>query len=470
MSTRVAIEVPADGLAMPTRIWAVMVLASGTALSVLVSSIANVALPTIAQDLNITPAESIWVVNIYQLVVTSLLLPLAGLGDIVGYRRVYLSGLALFVLGSLACSLSNSFAALTVARAIQGVGGAGIMCVSSALLRSVYPARLLGRGIGIAAMVVATSSAAGPAVASAILSVADWPWIFAINVPVGLVAVVIGLRVLPMNELSQTRFDTPGAILNALTLGLFILGLEGIGHNQTASTIAIELTFAIVIGYFFVRRQMRQPKPLLPLDLLRLPIFSLSVSTAFCSFMAQVLAMVSLPFYLQEVVGLSAVDAGLQLTAWPIAVMAVAPAAGVLADKFSAGVLGTMGLVVSAIGLALLGFSSMETHGSGFSWDMSWRLAICGAGFALFQQPNTRVIVGSAPKERAGGASGLLATTRLSGQTTGAAVAAIVFSVSASGGYGEALKVAMLVALLAAIISALRLVPGVTIKNDLSVD
>lgn len=453
---------PTDGLPMPQRIWAVMALAMGTALSVLVAHIANVALPTIATDLNVTPAESVWVVNIYQLIVTIALLPLAALGDVVGYRRIYLGGLLLFVLGSLACALSDSFTMLIVARGIQGAGAAGIMSVSSVLVRTAYPAKLLGRGIGIAAMVVATSATAGPAIASAVLSVADWPWIFVVLIPVGTVAFAIGWYALPYNELSTKPFDVWGAVLNALTFGLFILGIEGIGHNQSAPVIVVELLLALVIGYFFVRLQMQESKPLLPLDLLKVPLFSLSVAAAFCSFMAQVLAMVALPFYLQSAFGLSAVEAGLQLTAWPLAIMLMAPVAGILSDRYPAGALGTTGLAIAAVGLTLLAFLPKDPH----TYDITWRLMLCGAGFALFQQPNTRLIVGSAPKERASGASGLLATTRLSGQTTGAAAAAIVFSAVTSESYHVALQVASIIAVLSVLISSLRILPQVKVASS----
>src|SRR6201985_1603881 len=170
----------ADGLPVPRRYWAILTIALGLVLAVMEGAIANIALPTIAKDLNASPAFSIWIVNGYQLAITISLLPLASLGEIVGYRRIYLAGLALFTIASLACALSHSLIGLTTARVIQGFGAAGIMSVNSALVRFVYPHKILGRGIGINALVVAVSAAAGPSIAAAILAAFTWPYLFAV--------------------------------------------------------------------------------------------------------------------------------------------------------------------------------------------------------------------------------------------------------------------------------------------------
>src|SRR5579871_6516700 len=180
-----------DGLPTPARYWAVVAIALGITLAVIDSAIANVALPAIAADLHTNPALSIWVVNGYQLAITVSLLPLSSLGDITGYRRIYLGGLILFTLASIGCAFSTSLPLLAAARVIQGFGAAGIMSVNTALLRHIYPQSLLGRGIGINAMVVAVSASLGPTIASAILALAPWPWLFAVNVPIGLGALIV---------------------------------------------------------------------------------------------------------------------------------------------------------------------------------------------------------------------------------------------------------------------------------------
>src|ERR1700744_3235183 len=196
-----------DGVPKPQRMWPIVTIGLGLTLAVLDGGIANVALPTIAREVNTSPANSIWVVNAYQLAVTICLLPLSSLGEIYGYRRIYQAGLVLFTLASLACSLSSSLSTLIFARMLQGLGAAGIMSVNSALIRFIYPRRWLGRGVGLNATVGSIASALGPSVPSVILAVAPWPWLFAVNVPLGVLGAFIALRALPDTPRSGVRFD-----------------------------------------------------------------------------------------------------------------------------------------------------------------------------------------------------------------------------------------------------------------------
>lgn len=190
-----------DGLPTAQRRIALLAIFIGINLTVLDSNITNVALPTIARDFQVSPSSSIWIVNGYQLAVISCLLPSASLGGILGYRKVYLSGLTLFVLASVACTLARSLEVLTIARFIQGIGAAGVMSVNQALIRESVPASRLGRAIGLNAMVIALASTAGPSLASFVLTIAEWPWLFAINLPIGLLAIVLGARALPESEI-----------------------------------------------------------------------------------------------------------------------------------------------------------------------------------------------------------------------------------------------------------------------------
>src|SRR5580704_8497745 len=192
-----------DGLPPPRRYWAMAVIILAIIMSVLDSTIVNVALPSIAREFNVSAAASIWVVNAYQLAILMLLLPLASLGEIVGYRRVSQAGIVIFTLASFACALAPTLLTLSIARVIQGVGAAGIMSVNAALVRFTYPQRSLGRAIGINAFAVAVSAALGPTIASAVLAVAHWRWLFGINVPIGLVTLLIALRALPESERSH---------------------------------------------------------------------------------------------------------------------------------------------------------------------------------------------------------------------------------------------------------------------------
>ena len=419
----------ADGVPTPQRYWAILTIALAVGMAVMDGAIANIALPTIAVDMHATPSASIWVINAYQLAVTISLLPLASLGEIYGYRRVYQTGLAVFTLASLACALSHSLVALTASRVLQGLGAAGIMSVNSALTRYVYPRALLGRGMGLNALVAATCSAIGPTVASAILAVTTWQWLFAINVPVGVVAFLIASRALPWTPQASARFDLGSAALNAATFGLLIIGVDGYAHGESGYAAGVELTACIIAGVLLVRRQLDRSAPLLPVDLLRIPLFRLSIATSVCSFASQMLAFVSLPFYLQGSLGWTATQTGLLLTPWPVATAIMAPIAGRLADRHSAGLLGGIGLVLFTTGLLLL--ATMPADAGAVSIGL--RMGICGLGFGFFQSPNNRAIITSAPLQRSGGASGMLGTARLLGQTFGAALVALIFSVSSHG-------------------------------------
>lgn len=352
------------GLPLPLRYWAILSLALGVTLAVLDSAIANVALPTIAHDLNASDAASIWIVKAYQLAITVSLLPLSALGDRIGYRRVYIPGLALFTAASLGCALSHTLMQLAVLRVIQGFGAAGIMSVNTALVRMIYPPAQLGRGIAINTMVVALSSALGPTVASGVLAVAAWPWLFAINVPIGVAAVLVGRAALPASEGRGGAYDYVSALMNAGVFGLLILSVDGLGHGAPHARVLAAALAATVLGYFFVKRQLRQTAPLLPVDLLRIPLFALSIGTSVASFTAQMLAYVALPFWLQHTLGFSQVETGLYMTPWPLVIVLVAPLAGRLSDRYSAGILGGIGLLLFAAGL--LSLALVGPHATGF--------------------------------------------------------------------------------------------------------
>ncbi len=430
-----------DGLPFPQRRWAILTLVVGLVVSVLDSSIANIALPTIARDLGASAAQSIWVINAYQLAVVIALLPLASLGDIFGYRRIYTIGLAVFTAAALVSALSHSLAMLALGRALQGVGAAGMTAVNMALIRYTYPRRQLGRGIAVTAVAVSTSSAAGPSVASAILAVAPWPWLFAVSVPIGLVTLILSLRLLPDTPPSEHRFDIASALLSALAFAFLIGGINGLGHGQAAPFVAIELAGAVVIGTILVRRQARLTLPLLPVDLFKNPVFALSVAASVSTFVAQGIVFVTLPFYFQDVLGRSQVATGLLLTPWPVTVAIIAPIAGRLADRYPAGILGGIGLGVLSLGFVLMALLPAAPGAA----DIVWRMTICGLGFGFFQSPNNRAIVSSAPRERSGGAGAIQSTARLLGQTIGAALVAMIFGIAGPSG-GTSPTVAILLA------------------------
>ncbi|SFE68077.1 MFS transporter [Paracidovorax wautersii] len=461
-----------DGLPQPARSRAMLVIILGLTLGVMDISIVNLALPGIARELQAGASDAIWIVNAYQLAALVLLLPLAALGDRLGYRRVYLVGMAVFTVASVGAMLATSLNGLILARALQGAGSAGIMSVNAAMVRLIYPRALLGRGVALNSLVVAGATMAGPSVAAAILSVASWPWLFALNLPLGIFTLWLGRRALPFNPAKAGGSGQPIALLDvALNIAMFTLifiGVERLGVRMEgaagataqaggAATGWLLLAAGLAVGAVFLRRQWPLAAPLFPVDLLRIPVFALSMGASVGAFCAQMLAFLALPFLFLEVQGRSHVEAGLLMTVWPLAIVLVAPIAGRLIGRIADGLLGGVGMAVFAAGLLLLAWQ--PAHAA--AWDIAWRMALCGAGFALFQSPNNHTIVTTAPLHRSGAASGMLGTARLTGQTLGAVLLAGIFAVwTGHDGRGEsvALMVAAVSAVLSGISSSLRVV------------
>jgi MFS transporter, DHA2 family, multidrug resistance protein len=447
---------PIDGLPPELRRWAVAAIFTALAMASLDTAIANIALPTIAADLHVSPADAVWVVNIYQIAVVTSLLPLGALGEIVGHQRIYLGGLLLFTLASLGCALAWSLPSLTAARALQGLGASGVLAVNAALVRFVYPTHMLGRGFGHNALVVGTAFTFGPTIASAILAVGTWPWLFAVNVPFGVIALWIGLKTLPNTPRAKHAFDFTSAALTASCLGLFVVGIGGAAHQVSPALVGLMLAAALLLGWIMIRRDADHPAPMLPVDLFRRPMFALSAATSVCSFAVQGLAFVSLPFYFEDVLHRSQVETGFFMTPWPLVVTIMAPIGGRLSDRYPVGILGGIGLVLLGIGMALLAMLPPEPATA----DIVWRTVICGIGFGFFQTPNLRALMASAPPHRSGSASSIVATARLIGQTLGAALAALCFGLAGHDGATLALALGAGFAALGSVMSFLRLTVG----------
>ena len=446
-------EVHPDGLPTPRRYYAMLAIAIGIAMAVLDGTVVNVALPSIARELGASPSAAVWVINAYQLVIVALLLPLASMGERLGYRRVYQVGIALFTLGSLLCALSQSLPTLIAARVVQGVGGAALMSMNGALVRYTYPYAHLGRGIGLNGLVVSLSAAIAPSLAAGILAVGPWPWLFAVNVPFGLLNLWLALRFLPNSERAARPFDWTSAVLSAVMLGLFFIGADAVTHGKASLPASLGIAAAIAAGFFLVRRGRGVEAPLIPIDLFRIPIFALSVSASICAFAAFAIAFVALPFYFQGVLGRDQVATGLLMTPWPVAIGVAAPLAGRLSDRIPAGTLGAFGMILLAVGLALLSRLSPGTP----TVAIVVMMALCGFGFGAFQAPNNRTMLAAAPRARSGAAGGMLATARLLGMTVGATIVALVFRLAPEGAEAVGLGIAAGLAVAAALLSGLRL-------------
>lgn len=453
-----------DGLHSHHLYYAAFAIFCGLFLSIIDSTICNVALPTMADQLGITSSQSIWVINSFQLIVVMTLLPFASIGEQKGYKRLYVWGTAIFTVGSLLCALSESLSSLVISRIIQGLGSAMMMSINPSLVRIIYPKRLLGRGLGLNATVIALASVAGPSLSAAILSVASWPWLFAINIPLGIVTFVLAWKFLPDNpvHIVGQRFKWKEAVLNIATFGLLIGSLEAYSHDVKLQWIFIGLAIFIIVGYSYVKIQLDEKYPILPFDLLRIPIFSMSIATSILSFMAQMLGLVAMPFMLVSTFNFNPVETGLIMTAWPLVIVIVGPVAGFLIGKIHSGLLGGIGLAILGTGCFLLAFIPAGTGYAG----IIWRLMLCGMGFGMFQSPNNHLIMTSGPTQRAGSAGGMQATARLTGQTVGAALVALIFHVSGPTAAHDAMFVAGILAAAGAVCSLLRL----EVKNSPSHD
>jgi DHA2 family multidrug resistance protein-like MFS transporter len=360
-----------------------------------------------------------------------------------------------FALASALCGAAPSLDILLVGRALKGIGSAAIMSVVTAFIRHIYPPHMLGRGVGVNALVVAIGFTLGPVVASLVLSVASWHWLFFINVPVAAVGLILSLRYLPDAAGGRHQFESTSALLCAAFLGLLTLGLcsmeSGAGPHIALLLIAIAGVLLIVLLF----KQRGHPAPMLPIDLLSIRLVRLSSLTSICAFATQSLALVSLPFLLQMSLGMSVVKTGFVLAAWPLLVAVMALVAAPLSDRdrFPPGLLCSAGLVVLALGMVSLAIMPSDASEVG----VALRLALCGIGFGLFQAPNMREIMSKSPASRGGGASALVAISRLLGQTCGAAIVAQCFHWWQADGPSMALWIGGACALLGSVFSVARL-------------
>jgi len=411
----------APALRPAARRWVMLTLLAGVAVASLDSAIANIALPTIAGDFHASEASSVWVVNAFQLGTALCLLPAAALGEIRGLKPVYAFGMLAFGLASLACALAPSLAWLVLSRFLQGAGAAFLAALVPAIVRRIQPRERIAGGLAWVALTVAASGAAGPSVAAGILSAARWPWLFLVNVPICALALTVFLRQAPPAEPQARRFDIAGTLLCALGLGLLVVGVDTLGVDARAA--AAEIAGGLAAAAVLVRQQSRRSAPLVPLDLMRIGLFSLSVLTSVCSYAAQILAYVSLPFLFQTVQHRSAVETGLLVTPWPLLVVFAAPIAGRLTARYPAALLGSLGLAALAAGLACLAMMPAAPS----ALDIAWRMALCGVGFGFFQTPNNTALMTAGPANRAGAAGGMLALARVFGWCLGSALVAVVF-------------------------------------------
>lgn len=437
-----------DGLPAPQRYLAVGVLLTALILVVLDGAIANIALPSITRTFHAAASDTVWVVSSYQLAVLVALLPCGALGEKFGARRVFLGGIAVFTVASIPCAMAGNLPMLVCARFVQGVGGGAVMALGTMILRFAVPQRLLGTIIGVNAMTIAISSAAGPGLAGAILSFAPWPWLFAVNLPIG-AAVLVGGALLPHLQGSARRLDIAAVAVNTLMFVMFFCGADRLATAPWTGVALIAAAIACLIA--LLRLERGRATPLVPVDLFRDKAFSVAAIASVCCFTGQMMSYVALPFYLQHNLHLTPTQAGLYMMPWPAAVVVMAPLSGRLANKVPTAWLCAAGGALLAAGLAIV--AVFPAGGTVFITGT----VIAGLGFGLFQTPNNRTLLLSAPRARSGAAGAMQGTSRLTGQTLGAILASILFGLAPlDHASGLALGLAAVAAGLAGVISAGR--------------
>ncbi len=404
-----------------------IVVAVGVFMSTLDSSMVNIALPFIMRDFGSHLHTTEWVVLIYLLTITATLLLWGHLGDRIGKNKIYSGGLFLFALGSLACAMAGTLAALIVSRCGQALGAAMMMSTGPAIIKQTFPANQLGRSLGLIGIAVSLGLMTGPALGGIIMEFYSWRVIFLITVPVGLVFCLFARVIIPVTPRQKVshRFDWAGVLLWGLALLFLSLAIsQASAADRSGFRVILFLVAGLLTLLFFVKVEAGSGSPLLPLHLFSRRFFNAAVTCAVLSFMILFVVIMLTPFYLDRVLALSSSRIGLVMMSIPLAVMVVAPAAGRLSDRIGARLLSTGGLALSCLGLLFLANLPADVQ----PWQIAVRLALMGCGQAMFLAPNSASLLGRVERQYAGAAAALLATARNLGMLLGIAQAGLVFS------------------------------------------
>lgn len=404
-----------------------LVVGVGSFMSALDGSVVNTVLPVIRQSFGSSVAEVEWVVTVYLLVVSGLLLAFGRLGDLRGHKRVYAAGFAFFVLGSGLCALADSAPDLIRARGLQALGAAMLFSNAPALLTRSFPANHRGRALGMQATMTYLGLTVGPSLGGWLANRFGWPTVFTVNLPIGLLALALSLRFLPRDDHDpgKGRFDFAGSLtfLGGLVTLLMALN-QGHAWGWASPRILALLAAAALLLTGFVLIERRAASPMLDLNLLRRRLFAASAASALLNYVGLYAVVFLLPFYLIQGRGLSSSQAGILLTAQPLMMAVVAPLSGTLSDRMGSRMLSSSGMALLALGMLLLSGLGATTPLPA----VAVRLLVTGLGLGIFVSPNTNALMGSAPRDRQGTASGVLATARNVGMVVGIGLAGAVFN------------------------------------------
>lgn len=404
--------------------WYVMAsVAMGVFLATIDGSIVNVAMPTLVKDLNVDFSIVEWVILIYLLTVTILMLGIGRFADMIGKKKIYSTGFLVFTLGSVLCGLSPTVYWLIAFRVFQAIGASMMMALGTAIITEAFPPSERGMALGISGLMVSLGVITGPTIGGIILESASWHWLFFVNIPVGLIGILMVIRFVPsIKPRGGQVFDVMGSVLFFTSLISFLLALTTWQRTGLGPFILGLSVSWIVFLFLFVVHERRTKSPLIDLKLFNNGLFSVNLITGFITFILGSGTTLLMPFYLQNVLQHSPRTVGLLMATIPITVGIIGPISGWLSDRIGSRPLTVIGLGVLITGYLSISSLNESTNAIGFIL----RSIPVGLGIGIFQSPNNSAIMGAAPKDRLGVVSGLLAITRTLGQTTGtAAVAAL---------------------------------------------
>jgi EmrB/QacA subfamily drug resistance transporter len=412
--------------------------ALGTFMATLDASIVNVVLPTISLKLQVDLPVLQWVVTAYLLTISCLLPILGKLADIVGRKRVYSSGIILFTLGSALCGLASNVWFLVGMRILQAIGASMLMAISQAIIVANFPFHERGRALGLTGTMVALGSLTGPAIGGILVGLVGWQSIFYINVPIGIIAYLAALIILPSDsaEHELVRFDYKGSILFSLGLISLLYAVNN-GENAGWNSMGVlsSMFFGLLLLVFFVLVERRTSQPIIDFDIYKNIPFLIGNLSAFLSFTGQFFYVMLMPFYLQNVLDFPTTKVGLLMTAFPLAMAIAAPISGYVSDKIGPVALTTGGLLTIACGMLYLLLISAN---SVFSQIIPGPI-LMGIGAGLFNSPNNSSVMSSVPKDKLGIAGGLNALVRNVGMIIGTALSVTLFESRQSAILGKTL-------------------------------
>ncbi len=423
---------PAPDRASRSNYTVLAAVGTGSFMAALDSSIVNTVLPVVARALGSSLDGVQWVLTVYLLVVSCLMLGFGRLGDMRGHKRVYLSGFGLFVIASALCGLAPAVPWLVAARALQGVGAAMIIANTAAILTANFPAAQRGRALGLQAALTYLGLTVGPTLGGWLAEL-SWRWVFLVNVPVGALAFALSVRFIPQDEPAGRgeRFDVAGAVLFMAGLVALLVALDE-GHRSGWSSAPILglVATAVVLLAAFVAVEARRAQPMLDLSLFTSRTFSSATAAAILNYVCLYTLSFMIPFYLIEARGYTPARAGTLMSVQSLVMMVTAPAAGILSDRLGARWLSASGMALLAGGMLLAARLGPESG----SAAVALALAVCGLGTGTFIAPNNNALMGAAPRDRQGIAAGILATARNAGMMLGVGLAGAVFSTVLAGG------------------------------------